>query len=83
MTKRPVIRKIYKTHLPLTIQQIKVLKLICKELLPNEIARRLNISEKTYFNHRENIIIKTKAKSNIGLYKYALKNGFVKLKMLK
>jgi len=61
----------------LSPQQTKILKLICKELSPGQISARLGISEKTFFNHRDNLKVKTKAKTNIGLYKYALKHGYV------
>jgi len=61
----------------LSPQQTKILKLICRELSPPQISTRLKISVKTFFNHRDQLKIKTKAKTNIGLYKYALKHGYV------
>jgi DNA-binding CsgD family transcriptional regulator len=67
-----------KRRVDLTKQQIKVLTLICKELSADEISIRLNISKKTFFNHRAMILEKAKAKGNIGLYKYALKHGIIK-----
>lgn len=60
----------------LSNREIEVLMLICKELSPGEISERLNISEKTFFNHRSNILDKTGARTNIGIYKFALRNGF-------
>ncbi len=61
----------------LTRQHKKIIKLICRELSPAQISERLNISEKTYFNHRDEIKARTKAKTNIGIYKYALKNKMI------
>jgi DNA-binding CsgD family transcriptional regulator len=63
----------------LTVRQGRILSLICKELSPAEISKRLKISTKTFFNHRARIVEKTHAKSNIGLYKYALRHGYAKL----
>lgn len=60
----------------LSNREIEVLMLICKELSPGEISERLNISEKTFFNHRSNILEKTGARTNIGIYKFAQRNGF-------
>lgn len=62
----------------LTDREIKILVLICRELSVTEISSRMKISDKTYFNHRGNIVKKTGAKTSIGLYKYALRKGFVK-----
>lgn len=61
----------------LTSQQTKILKLICRELSPTQISERLNISEKTFFNHRNELKRRTKAKTNIGLYKYAVKHKLI------
>ena len=65
---------------PLSARQIEILLLICKELSPKEISHRLGISEKTYSNHRAQIISKTHAKSSIGLYRYAVQHGYVEFK---
>lgn len=61
----------------LTRRELEVLVLICAELAPGEISRRLSISEKTYFNHRSSILLKTEARTNIGIYKFALRHGLV------
>jgi len=63
----------------LTDREIRVLILICKEFLPSHGARRLGISVKTFNNHRTHLRWKTGAKTNIGLYKYALRKGYIKL----
>ncbi|HLZ16099.1 MAG TPA: response regulator transcription factor [Cyclobacteriaceae bacterium] len=60
----------------LTNREIEILLLICQELTPGEISERLQISEKTFFNHRANILEKTRARSNVGLIRYAVLNGY-------
>jgi len=61
----------------LTTRELEVLLLICQELTPNEISDRLQISEKTFFNHRSNILVKTQARSNVGLLRYAVQRGYI------
>lgn len=72
-------KHIFKDPRKLSDRELKILSLICKEFPPDEIGRRLRISTKTYFNHRANILVKTKAKTNVGLLKYALRHGHAKL----
>jgi DNA-binding NarL/FixJ family response regulator len=60
----------------LTNREVEILLLICQELTPGEISERLQISEKTFFNHRANILEKTKARGNVGLIRYAIVNGY-------
>lgn len=63
----------------LTNREVEILLLICQELTPGEISERLQISEKTFFNHRANILDKTKSRSNVGLIRYAILNGYFKI----
>ncbi len=63
----------------LTNREIEILLLICKELTPGEISSRLQISEKTFFNHRSNILAKTCSRSNVGLIRYAIMKGYFKI----
>jgi two-component system, NarL family, response regulator DegU len=67
----------------LTSREIEVLLLICQELSSGEIGERLQISEKTFFSHRANLMAKTGARTNIGLVKYAHENGIFLLKKQK
>lgn len=67
------------TSLKLSPRELEILLLICQELTPPEISGRLRISEKTFFNHRTNILSKTGVRSNVGLVKYAYQNGFLEL----
>jgi DNA-binding NarL/FixJ family response regulator len=63
----------------LTNREIEILLLICNDLTSGEISERLQISEKTFFNHRANILDKTKSRSNVGLIRYAITHGYFKL----
>ena len=63
----------------LSEKEIKIIKLICKEYTSREIAPMLELSIRTIEYYRENIMLKVKSKSAIGIYKFALKNKLVKL----
>lgn len=65
----------------LSEREREVLDLLAKEFKNDEIAEKLFISERTVEAHRRNIFIKTKTKSVIGLMKYAIKNGLIKINM--
>jgi DNA-binding NarL/FixJ family response regulator len=62
----------------LSAREIEILLLICQDLTPGEISERLKISEKTFFNHRANILKKANARSNVGLVKFARHKGYIK-----
>lgn len=63
----------------LSPRELEILILICQELTPPEISGRLQISEKTFFNHRTNLLSKTGVRGNVGLVKYAYQNGILEL----
>jgi two-component system response regulator DegU len=65
------------TREKLSNREVEILILICQEYTPGEISARLDISEKTFNNHRSNIIAKTGARNNIGLYKFAVQHGYL------
>lgn len=65
------------TREKLSNREVEILILICQEYTPGEISSRLEISEKTFNNHRANIIAKTGARNNIGLYKFAVQHGYL------
>src|SRR5690554_3430683 len=65
----------------LSARELEVLKLIAKEYSNEKIGEKLFISERTVEAHRRNIFIKTKTKSIVGLMKYAIKKGLIKIKM--
>jgi DNA-binding CsgD family transcriptional regulator len=78
MEKKTTPPKRYPRSNKLSDHEINILVMICKELSPGQISAKVGISEKTYFNHRAHLKRVTRAKTNIGLYKYALKHGLVK-----
>ncbi|HBZ67548.1 MAG TPA: DNA-binding response regulator [Bacteroidales bacterium] len=63
----------------LSSREIEVLSLIAKEYNNEQIAETLFISERTVEAHRRNIFIKTKTKSIVGLIKYAISKGLIKI----
>lgn len=63
----------------LSSREIEVLTLIAKEYNNEQIAEKLFISERTVEAHRRNIFIKTKTKSIVGLIKYAISKGLIKI----
>ena len=63
----------------LSPRETEILLLICQELTPPEISARLQISEKTFFNHRTNILAKIGVRGNVGLVKYAYQRGLLEL----
>jgi len=78
--KMAVPRKVDRANFKLlTDHQIQIVFMICKEKTVAEIARKLNISEKTFFNTRLNIFKKLAVKSTVGLVKYVYKYGYLKL----
>ncbi len=62
----------------LSTREIEILILICQDLTPGDISQRLQISEKTFFNHRAHILEKSGARSNVGLVKFAIQRGYLK-----
>lgn len=61
----------------LTNREKEVLGLIAREMTNEEIGEKLFISERTVETHRRNIFTKTKAKSIVGLIKYAMAHGLI------
>lgn len=66
----------------LTSREKEVLRLICKEFSPGEISERLEISEKTFFNHRASILKKVQAKTNVGLLRHSIRMGYIRFDSL-
>lgn len=63
----------------LTDHQAKMAFMICQEKSVREIAKKFDISEKTFFNTRINILKKLGVKSTVGLVKYVYKYKYLKL----
>jgi len=72
-------RSPHTTTSKLSPRELEILLLICQELSPSEISGRLQISEKTFFNHRTNILSKVGVRGNVGLVKYAYQHGLLEL----
>ena len=68
-----------KTQSELTPREIEVVRLIWEECSTKEIAVKLRISPRTVEAHRWNIAVKLRAKSTIGIIKFALKADIIKL----
>ena len=62
-------------YIKFTPREEEILILICQEYTSKEISERLAISEKTYFNHRANILNKADCKGNVGLLRFAITKG--------
>ncbi len=58
-------------------REIKIIKLICKELTSPEIAEELLLSTKTIDNHRVEILRKVGARNTAGLVMYAMKHSLI------
>lgn len=56
----------------------KVLELLADDLLGKEIAQMLNVSPKTIETHKKNLMEKIGAKSEKGLVRFAVENGYVR-----
>ena len=61
----------------LSPREIEVLCCVAHCLTTKEIAKSLNVSTKTIDRHKSNIMQKIKARSQMGLVRYAMLNGFV------
>ncbi|QHT67764.1 helix-turn-helix transcriptional regulator [Rhodocytophaga rosea] len=63
----------------LTKREIEIIKLMFDDYNTNEIAWELSISTRTVDTHRKNMLRKTGIQSTIGLIKYALVRGLIRL----
>jgi DNA-binding NarL/FixJ family response regulator len=62
---------------PLTRREMEIMNLIVREQGNKAIADQLFLSVATVETHRRNILQKLGLNSAIGLFKWALKHGFV------
>jgi two-component system, NarL family, invasion response regulator UvrY len=58
--------------------ELKIVKLICKQLSSREIGDQLGLSFRTIESYRLIILRKVKAKNLVGIALWAVKNGVVK-----
>jgi DNA-binding NarL/FixJ family response regulator len=64
-------------YIKLTSREKEILKLVCQEMLSQEIAEKLNISVHTTDTHRKNLLSKTGCRNSVGLVKYAIENDLI------
>ena len=60
-------------------QELKVLKLICRQMTAKEIGDKLGLSYRTVEGYRDNIIKKIGAKNSVGIVIYAVRKGIIRI----
>lgn len=64
----------------LTPRELKILKLVCKEKTNQEIATKIPLSLRSTEKAKAKLYKKTGTTSNLGLFKWAVKNKIVSFK---
>jgi DNA-binding NarL/FixJ family response regulator len=67
------------TFVNLTDRELEFTRLACSEKTYHEIAREMNVSERTVDGYREALFKKLNLGTRVGLVLYAIKNNLVKL----
>lgn len=62
----------------LTKREQLILEMICEDMTTPQIAEKLSLSVHTVESHRKNLLMKTGAKTSIGLVRFAVDNGYIK-----
>ncbi len=62
-----------------TPREIEIVRMTCKQATAKEIARRLSLSERTIEQYRSAVSKKIGSKNVVGMLKFGLKYGIVKL----
>lgn len=62
---------------PLTPRELEVVKLIAEAFNNRQIARTLNVSEKTVESHRANVLSKLGMRDRVELVRHAIRRGLV------
>ena len=65
----------------MTLRELEVLQLICKQKSTVEIGEKLFISPRTVEGHRNHLLLKTESKNIAGLVVFAIQNGIVSLEI--
>jgi two-component system invasion response regulator UvrY len=63
----------------LTAKELRLLKLICKQLTSREIAAQLGLSHRTIEERRLKLQKKLKVKNAVGIALYAVRSGIIKI----
>jgi DNA-binding NarL/FixJ family response regulator len=61
----------------LTPRELEVVKLIAEAFTNRQIAKTLNLSEKTIESHRANVLAKLEMRDRVELVRYAIRRGLV------
>ena len=69
----------YDSSEELTVRELSVLGLLCKQNTAAEIADELNLSVRTIEGYRRKLLEKTKSKNLAGLVVFAIKNNLVSI----
>jgi DNA-binding CsgD family transcriptional regulator len=64
----------------LTPNELKILKMVCQDKSNGDIAVSLKVSLRYMEKLKRGLYTKTKARSGVGLLKWAVKNGFYTIK---
>lgn len=62
-----------------TAQELKILKLICKQLTAKEIATKIGLSFRTVEDYRRKIQKKVGARNVVGIAIYAIKHELIRV----
>jgi two-component system, NarL family, nitrate/nitrite response regulator NarL len=65
---------------PLSLRELQIVTLICKEYTSEEIAATLQISKRTVDEHRIRIMQKLQKNTTVGIVIHAIKNGLFKIR---
>lgn len=66
-------------HISFSARELDLIKLACTEMTYKEMAKHMELSERTIDGYRDRLFEKLGVKSRIGLVFYALRNGIVSL----
>lgn len=65
----------------ITLRELEILQLICKQKSTIEIGEKLFISPRTVEGHRNHLLLKTESKNIAGLVVFAIQNGIVSIEI--
>lgn len=61
----------------LSVRELEVIEMICREFTMREIAEQLSISEQTVMTHRKNLMKKIQVNNSVGIVRYAIQSSIV------
>jgi len=62
-------------------KELILIKLVCQDKTNREIAEKMEIGLRTAEKLKKRVCDKTKTRSSLSLFKWALKNGYYKMKI--